>query len=390
MPRTLSIITLLWLLLIVWAVPAQALESKPVVSAHDTTTLVSDTDAVTAGQPFRVGLYIRLMPGWHTYWKNPGDAGVAPEIALTLPPGASAGPIEWPAPRRVAEGPLMTYAYAGDVLLPVSVTPASGHAGTGIKAHAQWLVCREICVPEEADFQLDLPAGTAAPSPQAPLFAELDRHLPRPSPWQAVVSADGALWVQGPELTQATVVDAWFIPDTPGVIRDSVAQPLTVWQGGFTLALKPGNAFHAEGGLSGILTVRDRSGLETDVALRASPGVVPPPPPTMRLQRMLGLAFLGGLILNLMPCVFPVLAMKAVALAGTPRARSARRRLSPTPPVCWSPLPVWAAHCSRRARRSRRLGGDFSSSRRCSSRRWPGCCSRSASICPACSRSAAA
>jgi DsbC/DsbD-like thiol-disulfide interchange protein/cytochrome c biogenesis protein CcdA len=318
MPRTLSI-TLLWLLLVGWAVPAHALESKPVISARATVTLVSDTDAVTPGQPFRIGLYIRLMPGWHTYWKNPGDAGVAPDLALTLPAGASAGPIAWPAPRRVAEGSLMTYAYTGDVLLPVSVTPAPDHAGTNIKAHAQWLVCREICVPEEADFQLDLPAGTAAPSAQAPLFAALDRHLPRPSPWQAVVSTDGVLWVQGPELTQATVVDAWFIPDAPGAIRDSAAQPLTVWQGGFTLALKPGKEFQAEGGLSGILTVRDRSGLETDVALRAAPGIVPPPPPTMRLQRMLGLAFLGGMILNLMPCVFPVLAMKAVALAGTQR-----------------------------------------------------------------------
>src|SRR6202035_1262684 len=156
-------------------------------------------------------------------------------------------------------------------------------------------------------FRLDLPAGTAAPSAQSPLFAALDRQLPRASPWQAVVGDSGVLWVQGPELTQATVVDAWFIPDTPAAIRDSAAQPLTVWSGGFTLALKPGKAFQPESGLSGILTVRDRSGLETNVALRATPGVVPPPPPTMRLQRMLGLAFLGGIILTLMPCVFPVL-----------------------------------------------------------------------------------
>jgi thiol:disulfide interchange protein DsbD len=204
-------------------------------------------------------------------------------------------------------------------LLPISITPAATHGSTTVKAHAQWLVCREICVPEEADFQLDLPAGVAAPSAQAPLFAALDRQLPRPSPWQSVIGSDGTIWVQGPELTPATVVDAWFIPDTPGAIRDSAAQPLTVWQGGFTLALKPAKAFQAADGLSGILSVRDRSGLETDVMLRATPGIVPPPPPTMRLQRMLGLAFLGGLILNLMPCVFPVLAMKAVGLAGTPR-----------------------------------------------------------------------
>ena len=89
---------------------------------------------------------------------------------------------------------------------------------------------------------------------------------------------DGTLWVQGPELTPDTVVDAWFIPDAPGAMRDSAAQPLTVWQGGFTLALQPGKAFQPADGLSGILTVHDRSGLETDVTLHASPGMVPPSP----------------------------------------------------------------------------------------------------------------
>ena len=89
------------------------------------------------------------------------------------------------------------------------------------------------------------PAGNGSPSAQAPLFAAFDREVPRPSPWHAVVGRDGTLFVQGPELTPATVVDAWFIPDTPGTIRDSAAQPLTVWHGGFTLALQPGKAFQA-------------------------------------------------------------------------------------------------------------------------------------------------
>jgi DsbC/DsbD-like thiol-disulfide interchange protein/cytochrome c biogenesis protein CcdA len=315
MRRTLTY-SLLLLLLACWALPVAALESTPAASPRATVSLVSDTDAVSPGRPFHIGLYLRLEAGWHTYWKNPGDAGAPPDLALALPSGSKAGPIEWPAPRRVAEGPLMTYAYTGDLLLPIDITPAPGSGTVTIKAHAQWLVCREICVPEDADFQLDLPSGTAAPSAQAPLFTAHDRQVPRTSPWHAIVGGDGTLWVQGPELTQPTVVDAWFIPETPGVIRDSAAQPLTVWQGGFTLALKPDKAFHVEDGLSGILSVRDRSGLETDVALHAGPGLVPLPPPTMRLQRVLGLAFLGGLILNLMPCVFPVLALKVVGLAG--------------------------------------------------------------------------
>ena len=321
MPRTLSAI-LLFVVLLGPALPAGAVESTTVSSPRATVTLVSETDAVAPGTPFRAGLHFRLAPGWHTYWKNPGDAGAPPDVELTLPPGSEAGPIVWPTPQRVAEGPLMTYAYTGDLLLPFSVTPGRHTGGTIVQAHAQWLVCKDICVPEEGDFRLELPAGTPAPSAQAPLFAAHDRQAPRPSPWQAVVGDDGTLLVQGPELTTATVVDAWFIPDVQGVIRDSAAQPLTVWQGGFTLALKAGKAFQPGEGLSGILCVRDRSGLETDVALHAKPGVVPPPPPTMRLQRMLGLAFVGGLILNLMPCVFPVLAMKIVGLAGAARGRA--------------------------------------------------------------------
>src|SRR5208337_3717308 len=86
---------------------AWALESTSAVSPRATVSLVSDTDAVSPGTPFQIGLRFRLAPGWHTYWRNPGDAGVAPELDLALPKGATAGPLAWPAPQRVTEGPLM-------------------------------------------------------------------------------------------------------------------------------------------------------------------------------------------------------------------------------------------------------------------------------------------
>ncbi|HUB16580.1 MAG TPA: protein-disulfide reductase DsbD domain-containing protein [Acetobacteraceae bacterium] len=310
--RRLLPLFLLCLLLVPW--PAAALETAPASNSRDSVALVSDTDAIAPGKPFRIGLDIRLAPGWHTYWRNPGDAGVTPSLALTLPPGVSAGPIAWPAPRRIAEGPVMTYAYTGDVLLPVTVTPLATAGPLAVQAHARWLVCQQICVPEEATFRLDLPPGTPAPSAQAPLFAAHDRAVPRPSPWQAQITSDGSLWVHGPELRPATVTDAWFIPDHAGEIDDDAAQPLSVRQDGFVLSLKLAKDAKPDAGLSGILAVRDRSGLETDVVLNAVRGPAPPPafPP---LQRVLIFAFLGGLILNLMPCVFPVLAMKAVALA---------------------------------------------------------------------------
>jgi len=293
--------------LIVAALPAHALESTPVSSKRAVATLVTETDAMQPGQPFRVALRLRLADGWHTYWKNPGDAGVPPDLTIE---DATQSPIDWPTPRRVAEGSVMTYAYTNEVLLPVTVTARTG----AIKAHAQWLVCKDICVPEEGDFSLTLPVGTPIPSPQAVLFAAHDRTVPRPSPWTARISPDGTLFVQGPELTAATVTDAWFIPDEPDRIQDDAAQPLSVRTGGFTLALKPAKGFDAAANLTGVLSVRDRAGMQADVVVSAAPGPTPAPamPP---LGQILVFAFAGGLILNLMPCVFPILAMKAVALA---------------------------------------------------------------------------
>jgi len=298
---------LMVVLIMMAAVPARALESAPVSSKRAVATLVSDTDAVQPGTPFRVGLRLRMADGWHTYWKNPGDAGVPPELTIE---GGTQSPIDWPTPRRIAEGPVMTYAYTGEVLLPVTVTAAGG----AIKAHAQWLVCKDICVPEEGDFSLTLPVGKPGPSEQAALFAAHDRAVPRPSPWTARIAPDGMLFVQGPELTTATVTDAWFIPDQPDHIQDDAAQPLSVRAGGFTLALKLAHGFDASKDLSGVLSVRDRAGMQADVVVDAVPG--PPPAPAMPpMGQILVFAFLGGLILNLMPCVFPILAMKAVALA---------------------------------------------------------------------------
>jgi len=312
----------LLLLPTLWAVPATALESAPVSSKRAVAILVTETDAIQPGTPFRVALRLELAGGWHTYWKNPGDAGVPPDLTLDLPTGATQTPIDWPTPRRIAEGQVMTYAYTGQVLLPVTVTTPQAEP-TVIRAHAQWLVCKDICVPEEADFTLTLPVGTPGRSSQAFLFSAHDRSVPRASPWSARLAPDGILFVQGPELTPSTVMDAWFIPDQPNQIQDDAAQPLSVRDGGFTLALKPAAGFDAKHDLTGVLSVRDRAGLQADVAVRAVPG--PPPSPALpSLPRILVFAFAGGLILNLMPCVFPILAMKAVALAASARHGQAR------------------------------------------------------------------
>ena len=303
-------------------VAARAAESAAVQSTRATATLVTESDTVTPGKPIRVALRLRLAPGWHTYWRNPGDAGVAPDLTFTLPPGVTAGPVAWPAPHLEIEGPLATYAYTGELLLPVTLTGAQG--ATEIQLTASWLVCANVCVPESGAFRLRLPAGDGAPSAQAKLFAAADARIPRPSPWPARIGPDGTLAVPG--LTG--VRSASFAAELPGAIETGAKQALTQSPDGLFLRLHPAHDFQPEAKLPGVLTVTDRDGTETYLSLIATPGAVALPPQATAatawqsgVPRLLGLALLGGLVLNLMPCVFPVLALKTAGLAGLAGAR---------------------------------------------------------------------
>ncbi|HEY5907204.1 MAG TPA: protein-disulfide reductase DsbD domain-containing protein, partial [Vicinamibacteria bacterium] len=123
--------------------------------------LLSEAEWVRPGHPFRVGIHMKIAPGWHTYWKNPGDAGLPLRLAWTLPEGFSAGPIQWPVPDRIPVPPLMSYGYSDEVLFPVEITPpASGaHSGSEVTlaVKADWLECKEACLPAKAVLDLTLP-----------------------------------------------------------------------------------------------------------------------------------------------------------------------------------------------------------------------------------------
>jgi DsbC/DsbD-like thiol-disulfide interchange protein/cytochrome c biogenesis protein CcdA len=295
---------------------AHAAESAPVASSRAVVSLVSETDSYRPGAGVQLGLRFRLAPGWHIYWQNPGDAGVPPDIAWTLPAGAKAGGIEWPAPTRAMIGPVMSYVYSGDLVLPATVTPPTGTAPLEVQADAHWLVCANICVPEQGSFHLSLPPGKGEPGPAAPLFAAAAARQPQPDPFAASIAPDGSLSVAGQGLSPATIADAWFFPAAWGAIDQNAPQPLTIDRGAVVLALKPGAQFDAGQGLDGLLVLRDPKGNESFLTLHALPGVAPPAGLAgLGFARALLLALAGGLILNLMPCVFPVLAMKALAIA---------------------------------------------------------------------------
>ncbi len=134
--------------------------AAPVKTAHVEAELVAATTALLPGVPITVALRLSMEKGWHTYWQNPGDSGLPTTLAWKLPAGVEAGPIEWPAPRELPVGPLVNYGYEGEVLHLVELLPqrtlAVGDTAV-LAARAEWLVCKEVCIPEGADLTLALP-----------------------------------------------------------------------------------------------------------------------------------------------------------------------------------------------------------------------------------------
>ncbi len=298
---------------------ARAMETPPVTSDHSRATLISESDSFAPGQKLRLGLRLQIQPGWHTYWANPGDAGAPPTLDIT---GAAAGPIAYPTPLHTTDGPFTSYVYTGQVLLPVTVTPPASAAGPlHLQAHATWLVCEKLCVPEDAVFTLDLPRGTGAPGANAASFSAADAASPRANPFPLHLASDGALRIEAPGMAPRSL---YFFPADAGIIDQGADQAFSTDADGVSIHLKPLHPFDARKPLAGVLTLTDRDGRTEALSIEAMPGAAVASIAAPGLLRSLVLAFVGGLILNLMPCVLPVLAMKAMALArlgGAARAK---------------------------------------------------------------------
>ncbi len=324
-----------------------AAESPVVASAQSQASLVTDVDGWAPGRPLGVGLRLRLAPGWHTYWSNPGDAGEAPTVTVTASGGGGGhtDAIVFPTPQRLPEGPLMSFAYTGDVLLPLRLVPAADAGGGApsplhLAAKAEWLACATVCVPEQATLALTLPPGPATPSPQAGLFVAARAATPLPSPFKARIGRDGRFTLAGAGLSPVSVASAWLFPDRPGLIDQAAQQVARVQPGLVTIPLKPAGGFEPGRPFDALVVLRDPAGQQTALTVSAAPAdavTVPAPAaalaalapaPRPGVARMLLLALAGGLVLNLMPCVFPVLAMKAMALGRLSGMARREQRLS--------------------------------------------------------------
>lgn len=239
---------------------------------------MSERETVRAGEPFWVGLHLRMAPGWHTYWKNPGDSGLPTRLRWTLPAGFQAGEIHWPYPRVFSQGPVTSYGYADEVLLPVTITPPAAVAAgeVTLAARADWLECQEACIPGRVELSLVLPVRAAASPPSTrwgPAFADARRRLPaEPTGWSFDAQEAGQkllLRIRPPRALEP-LREARFFPDEPLVIDHAAPQVLSRAEGGWRLELTPApNARRPLPALSGVLVLGGAGGHNEAVRVEA-------------------------------------------------------------------------------------------------------------------------
>ena len=274
----------------------------------------------------KVGLYFKLEPGWHVYWKNAGDSGEPPHIKWILPDGVTAGPLQFPAPKRLALGPLMDFGYEDEVLFPLNLQFAKTVKPGPATLHAKvdWLVCREVCIPGKAELEVERnilaiePMVAAVAEPDAEIWNRLGNSLPKSLPEnQRVVFQPSQSGFQLAVETGQRESSAEFFPADQDIIDNPAPQKVTPTAKGFVLELKKDASLTANPAqLKGVLELSGGRAYE----IAAIPGTVAAAAPPLAwglLARATGLAFLGGLLLNLMPCVFPVLFLKGLALVNS-------------------------------------------------------------------------
>ena len=290
---------------------------------HMAVELVAETASAPPGGRVALALVMKPQPGWHGYWENPGDAGTPTRIAWDLPRGGAPGPLRYPVPQRLLIAGLMNYVYEGEfALLADFAVPAGARAGSEIPIAAKldYLVCtREICVPESARVAAKVTVG-AASAPRRE-FAAWRAALPRPLGAAARFERRGGRLRLGIPLPAGAGIDeAYFYPLTENAVAYAAPQSVSRRGDWLIVETQPGEAPPAR--LAGILAIGGGQGL----SVSAAPGPVPAAgTPLARapareagagaaLLAFLG-AVLGGLILNVMPCVFPILSLKALSLA---------------------------------------------------------------------------
>src|ERR1700729_1561558 len=264
-----------WLFALLLVSPAAfSLSGNTVNTENVKARLVSEVAAGGPGQTFWVALELDIRDGWHTYWRNPGDSGEPTKLVWQLPPGFTAGDIVWTTPHRFEIAPLVNYGYAKHAVHLVQITaPKDLKAGTPVSlaAKASWLVCSDVCIPEDANLQLSLPvsaqAGGVDPAAAA-LFTTARSELPsaQPAPTSARIQGDKLVITLGHEwgATLSQITSLAFFPYDEGGIEYATPQTLTRAKDAVDLAMKVGYQPPKAGAIRGVLVVTEQNGAQTD------------------------------------------------------------------------------------------------------------------------------
>jgi len=251
-----------------WLYISRADAERVVTTEHAEAELVAARDAIAPGQSLLVALRLKAKPGWHTYWRNPGDSGQPTSIEWKLPVGFSAGAIRWPVPQKFAVGPLANYGYEDEVLLATEIrVPADANGRVTLAARAKWLVCDpDHCIPEEGDLSLALPVARGGPSKWSPKFDAIGLPQPAPKTWKLSARREGErVLLEGDGVNEPALL---FFPYEEGKVQHAAPQPLERTATGVRLAIpistQPVGEFTR---LSGILVAGGR-GFEIDVPVQ--------------------------------------------------------------------------------------------------------------------------
>ncbi|MFW5816545.1 MAG: protein-disulfide reductase DsbD family protein [Wenzhouxiangella sp.] len=315
------------LALLLMAVAMAEPQTGPVQRDHIEVELVAESLSVQPDGRFRVGLRMLPEAGWHTYWINPGDSGLPIELDWTAPADTVISTVQWPYPDRLPIGHLVNFGYQGEHLLPVTVeVPSDLVAGETfvLDLYADWLVCKVECIPGDANLRLELPVSDARPAPNpatSELFAWADARRPETVNWPARFSTEGGQLSIQAEAARPLPADGWaFFPAAENLV-DHAGQAFIGVSDGLIQISQPLSTYFsgAPDELPFVLVHADSA---TALSVQAAPGDLAssaaevPAADSPNLVLVLLMALAGGVLLNLMPCVFPVLSIKALSLAG--------------------------------------------------------------------------
>jgi thiol:disulfide interchange protein/DsbC/DsbD-like thiol-disulfide interchange protein len=292
------------------------------------TRLIPEREGFVPGETTWFAVDQQVIDGWHVFWKNPGDAGLPLDLGWTLPAGFTVGEVLFPVPQFIPVGPLASYAHEGEPVFLVSITaPADAVPGESVNIviDASWQACEEICVPEDGRFEFSVPVLASAEirSETALLFARARAALPVALDSPARFGRRGGAYVLTIDNWDgAAPADAFFFPRLDGLTTPAAAQAISLTDGALTVSMEPGwtDAGDVET-VDGVLAYNRADGVRAGYQLSAAiTGSLAAPPEALvrgantNVALLLLMAFFGGLILNAMPCVFPIIFIKAAAL----------------------------------------------------------------------------